>query len=275
MLVVLLLSCGDKSEPDSAAPADDSGEAEAITYVDCEEPLAGIGWGSSAPVETGWTDGMLDDIDTSELPAQIDLSEMLDLYKGAVSYALGEPVGDTLDRDAVAAQEPMGPVVLAALAAGQDDVLGIDFDLLRQGLWRYSTCSTGLPTTLEGFKAEVFDYPAAASDDVPSKAKCDTRRLYVDDEAGVYVAETVVVADDGSEEIRETEVILSKHRDDGQLTFVVYGPDGQITDRSSFPTVNGGEAVTAASPYVCMACHLDTDTWTYDVLFPSVGPCAR
>jgi hypothetical protein len=80
-------------------------------------------------------------------------------------------------------------------------------------------------------------------------------------------------------EVRETEILLTDNRSDGQIDFLVYGSDGVLTDRSQFPTIDGGTHLVTSSPYTCMTCHMNPsatdDTWAYDVLIPITGPCAR
>ena len=88
----------------------------------------------------------------------------------------------------------------------------------------------------------------------------------------MYVAETLA---DGI--VRETEIILSGRRRDGNLDFLVYNAEGKLSDRTRFPTIGAGSEVMAASPYVCTSCHINSDeeagyVW-YDLLFPQVGPC--
>jgi len=128
---------------------------------------------------------------------------------------------------------------------------------------------------MEGFQALYWDW----TDSEPTKiadsaAKCGDRWLYINVEEGIYVAESRT---DGP--VRETEILLSHGRSDGNLTFLVYDESGELTDRSQFPTVAGEEHVVAGSPYVCMTCHLNSsaseDTWGYDTLMPTTGPCAR
>jgi hypothetical protein len=159
-------------------------------------------------------------------------------------------------------------VVAASFALGER----LDFLFLRRGLARFYNCARGYPATLDEFKAMWGDHGAREGFVVElSAAKCGPRRLFEDEEAQVYVAETLV-----DDEVRETEIMLANNREDGQLDFVVYQPDGRRTDRSTFPTVGGSE-ITAAAPYVCLTCHVDPQTnpaaWTYDVLLPEAGVC--
>ena len=264
MTLGLLLACAG-TEPALDDAADDSAVDDGIERVSCDAPIEGEDWGSTGPAEAGWQEGSLDGIDTSGLADPIDLSALPDVYKAPLSYALRTPLGDELAH--ADAEGVMGEVVLAAFAEGEGEPFDIDFELFRQGFWRYYTCSTELPVTLDGLKTEYGDFSTWESQDVDSVAKCDTRRLYVSD--AMIVAETVL--DDGS--VRETEILFPDRTGDGAIDFAVYDGDGVLTDRSRFPTVNDGPAVLGASPYVCMTCHLSTETWTYEVLYPEVGPC--
>lgn len=63
------------------------------------------------------------------------------------------------------------------------------------------------------------------------------------------VAQTVGVRPDGSEYVRETEVIVRREADPN-VSFYIYGPEGTLSRKSEF--ING---VMADGPYVCMSCH--------------------
>ena len=107
--------------------------------------------------------------------------------------------------------------------------------------------------------------------EVDSIPKCERRNLYVADDLGIYVAQ---IEHDG--QVQETEILLTGHRPDGMLDFVVYGPDGVLTDRSPFPTLGNGPTVVATAPFTCMTCHVDYSgsVPTYDLLVPETGACA-
>ena len=273
-IIVALSACASQTldKGDVSVSPTDSGEMMA----DCDEVLGGVPWGEPS-VSDGNPDleSILAAIDFSTYPAQLEIGELAAIYRGGIAYALDIPpaeLGDTLDRDAVLASGPLGWVVLASL----DPDLATDFDYMRfrQGLFRYYTCSRAFPMTLNGFEA-VFGAIAVDYTDIASAAKCGTRRLRIDPEAGVYVAESLIEG-----EVRETEILIENNRRDGQLDFVVYGADGVLTDRSQFPTLGGGPHLVVSAPYVCMTCHLnssaDDDTWGYDTLYPTgTGPCAE
>ncbi len=112
-------------------------------------------------------------------------------------------------------------MVLGSLLAGQNDPSGLDFFFFRRGLYRYYACSTGLPTTLDGFLSQFEDNPERPGTLIDSVAKCGDRRVIVDLQADVYLAETLVEG-----EVRETEVLIGGRRSDGGLDFAFYGADG-------------------------------------------------
>jgi len=95
-----------------------------------------------------------------------------------------------------------------------------------------------------------------------SAPKNGPRRIHESATAGVYVAETLALG-----KVRETEVIFSKLRADGQLEFAANTDTGALTDRSTFATASA--SVTSAAPYTCMTCHLDVATGRFTRLFPT------
>jgi hypothetical protein len=127
--------------------------------------------------------------------------------------------------------------------------------------------------TIDGFKAHYIDYQSEDGSTIDSIAKCGDRRL-LEPGSGVYIAESIV---DGP--IRETEILLDGHREDGQLEFLVYDVDGMLTNRTQFPTVGNGPHIVTASPYSCMSCHFNSGasagTWGFDTIFPTSGPCSQ
>ncbi len=232
-------------------------------------------WGASPVVDHDPTiEARLDEVDYAALDEEIDISGLAAFYRGGIAFALEiEPaeLGASLSRDETLAQGHLGRVILASLAEQVPG--GMDYTLFRQGLQRYYTCSRGFPMTLEGF-AQVYGEIPEDYTDIDSMAKCNTRRLRLSPETGVYVAESLWEG-----EVRETEILLTDNRSDGQIDFLVYGSDGVLTDRSQFPTIGGGTHLVTSSPYTCMTCHMNPsatdDTWAYDVLIPITGPCAR
>ena len=270
--------------PDAAVPDQGTNDAqttpdmgaEQVELARCEDPLGGEPW-SNMPVEA--TPGIEMDlaaVDTTDLPDEIDISGMNGIFRGIIAYSLDvrpEALGPTLRKVDLVRGGPMGKVVAASLALGQGTAGGIDFLFLRRGLHRYYHCGRDFPKTLDGFKQAILNYDSVGSSTIDSIAKCGERRLIVDEDAGVYVAETLV---DGV--LRETEILLDGRRRDGNLDFLIYNAAGQLSDRTQFPTVGMGPHVYAASPYVCTTCHMNRDrtetTFGYDRLFPDVGPCA-
>ncbi len=271
---------GMRAPADSATAVDAASRPDSAVNVEvarCEEPLGGLPWTNMVVESTPGFEADLASVDVSDLPEEVDISAMNGLFRGLIAYALDvapEQLGGTLRTADLLAGGPLGRSVAASLALGAGSPVGIDFPFLRRGLHRYYHCGRGFPRTLDGFREAVFDFRPVESDDVDSLAKCGTRRLTTNDAEGVYVAETII---DG--EVRETEILLRGGRQDGNLDFLIYNAEGQLSDRSEFPTIGMGPHVLAASPYVCMTCHLNRerapDTFGYDLLFPDVGPCAR
>jgi hypothetical protein len=245
-------------------------------YAQCETPLGGEPWDLMvAESQPGFEEDMMA-ISLDDLPEVIDISNLIPLYRGILAYALDiapEGFGDTLQKSDLLNQGMLGRVVAVSLALGQEDIMGIDFIFLRRGLHRYYHCDRQFPLTLDDFRELVFDYQSEEAQNLESIAKCGTRRLIIDEDSGVYVAETYI---DGI--VRETEILLSGLRRDGNLDFLIYNIDGQLSDRTRFPTTDPGSEVLAASPYVCTSCHVNPDrtphTYGYELLFPEVGPCA-
>ena len=268
-----LLACpGPKDTPDTQDTA-----PQARFIQDCTTAVGGADWDDNGPFESiGGVEDDLAALDLASLPDSIDISEMLALYRGYIAYALDIPpadLGDSLEREDLLAKGDLGRGVAGALLQG-DAVTGIDFIFFRRAFHRYYTCSRGFPATLADFVLAYGEYSEWELTDVDSLAKCGTRRLRRDHEAGVYVAETIV-----GTEVRETEILLGDRREDGAFDFLVYDTDGQLSDRSRFPTLSNGPSLVAAAPYVCTSCHVDAEatptTWGFAVQTPAVGPCAR
>ena len=270
-LGLLSLTACNTSQEDSAA------DSQPIVIVnDCTSAVGGAPWDENQPFESiPGIETELSNLDLTTLPEEVDISTILPLYRGYLAYALqieAADLGDTLPRDETLAKGDLGAVVLGSLLLG-DDILGIDFSFFRRGFHRYYTCSRGFPATLGDFVAKYGDYEPWDYTDVDSIAKCDIRRLLPDLEQQVWVAQTLV---DG--QVRETEILLKGDRTDRAFDFLVYDEDGQLSDRSRFPTLNNGPSTVAATPYVCTTCHTDTEavesTWAFTVQRPAVGPCA-
>lgn len=256
-----------------------SGDAEVqVAFAQCNTPLGGESWENPDLTEAQPDfEAALMSVSIEGLPATIDISQLGSLYRGMLAYTLDIPadaLGNGIDTSDMLSRGMLGRVAAASLALGEADGSGLDLRFLRRGLHRYYHCDRNFPRTLEGFRAMYFDYPGTGSTDVESIAKCGVRRLYVEARSGAYVAESVQGG-----EVRETEILLTGLRQDGNLDFLVYDADGHLTDRTRFPRRRGGSHVMAASPYVCMACHTNLDrnqqTVRFDVLFPDVGPCPQ
>lgn len=277
LIMLLCLSCGETDEkttrPEEDTSATDSGQ-QVVPRADCDVPIDGVDWGSSPVLDHA--PGIAETIEAADLSVlddEIDISTLAAVYRGGIAYALEiapTELPSSLNKADVLAKGYLGQVVLASLS---QSVGNMDYTLFRQGLQRYYTCSKRFPLTLEDFEQVYGEIPEEYTL-IDSKAKCNPRRLRLSPETGVYAAESMA---DGT--LRETEILLTANRSDGQLDFVVYDADGMLTDRSQFPTLGGGPHLVAASPYVCMSCHLNADaapdTWGYDLLLPTTGPCAR
>ncbi len=273
--IVSLLVCGISvlhCSREQKSPQTDSG-SPAVVRAACEVPLEGVDWGSPPVSDLNpGIDAIIESVDYEAIEAELDISSLTAFNRGGIAFALEiEPsaLGDTLLKEDALARGHLGRVVLASLVAG--DETGMDYLLFRQGLQRYYTCSREFPMTLDGFERVYGPIPDEYTD-VDSVAKCATRRLRLSPSTGVYVAESLW---DG--EVRESEILLTDNRSDGQLDFLVYGADGVLTDRSQFPTLNGGPHLVTSSPYTCMTCHLNSSAsetaWGYDLLLPTTGPC--
>jgi hypothetical protein len=175
------------------------------------------------------------------------------LGRGLINYMLERDTTAPLSR--ADAQMDMGFAVLAAAAKGQGGK--IDFQFARRGLHYFYPCTRPLPASLDVLRNRYGDYTQWPNNLIRcAKPKNGPRRIYENEEKGVYIAETVVGAS-----VRETEVIFSKIRKDGQLDFAAYTQKGELSDRSTFATANGG-TITSASPYTCMSCHIREGRFT-------------
>jgi hypothetical protein len=279
LFAAALVACGSDPEGtpnptpvpnDAGVPAEDGGSlpdagTDAANY---EPPVA---CGTALPGETmraglveaepGYA-AALAMTDTSAVPDPFDYRGESALFRGVINYMLERAAGDSLTRASAMAAQGMGAAVLAAAAKGQGGRL--DFAFLRRGLHYHYPCSRPLPASLNALRTRYGIYENWTRLDIAcAKPKNGPRRIYENGDLGVYIAETLVA---GS--VRETEVIFSKTRNDGQLDFAVYTPEGDFTDRSTFATGNGG-AVTSASPYTCMSCHIEPGQGRFTVRFPT------
>ena len=203
----------------------------------------------------------LDALDPAAFPDEIDLKDEDEFTRGIVSYMLEGPWRDRRTKEALMAT-PLGHAVLASVVVGGNDGT-LDLDFLRQGLHTFYNCERGYPATLDGFVTRFGDYaqwPSHTVDD--SQPKAHPRRVFADPQGIVWVAETLV-----GERVRETEILVSGERADGSLDFVAYSEAGDLTNRSTFAMGPTGKT-TSSSPYTCMACHVNTRRYTYDVIVP-------
>ena len=220
---------GSHTDDPGSASGDDSG-LDDVERADCDVPLDGVDWGDNPVVDYDpEVEAKIDAVDFAAMDEEITIGGLAAFYRGGIAFALEiapDELGGTLNRDETLAKGHLGRVVLASLADGPGTM---DYTLYRQGLQRYYTCSKGYPMTLEVFERVYGEIPEDYTD-IDSKAKCATRRLRLSPETGVYVAESL---EEG--EVRETEILLTENRTDGQIDFVVYGADGVLTEQVSVP----------------------------------------
>lgn len=269
MLFVFLctIACS-TTKVDSAMPS--------VETSSCDVPLPVIDWSASG-MPTEGLEGIeeeLSALDLSSLEDPVDISTLMPMFRGIIAYALEIPPSElpnTLTHEQALQQGKLGEVVLGSLLLGQEDPTGIDFSFFRRGFHRYYTCSRAFPVSLTAFQEQFGAYDSSSGSIVDSIAKCGDRRL-IHPSSNVYVAESLV---DGN--VRETEILLTNNRSDGQLDFLVYDAQGQLTNRTQFPTLGNGPHVVTSAPYACMTCHMNpesaSNTWGYDVLMPDAGPC--
>lgn len=69
---------------------------------------------------------------------------------------------------------------------------------------------------------------------------------------------------------REAVFDMLNERTDGAMDFIVYGPYGWLTDRTTIDYNEGTEDdYVGASSAWCMNCHYDPDSLSYDVISPT------
>lgn len=132
------------------------------------------------------------------MPDPLDLTSQAAFSRSLASYMLGRRDVTTVSHADALARGGLRRSVLVAAARGAGGAL--DVRLLRQGLHYHYLCSRPLPRGLGELVARYGDYKTWPSFDIArSRAKNGPRRIYEDEAAGVYVAETI----EGGE-IRET-----------------------------------------------------------------------
>ena len=269
-----LAACSDTnpvSPRDLAAPAPDLAPAIPFDLGDvarpsCDQPLAGPELPAGSTESKPGFDELLAMTDVSQLPPRLDLGSSSDLTRSTIGYLLGQTyaqLGDALDRDAALAAGPLGKVVVGAFAAADPaGKKGADVSFLRRGLYRYYHCLRGYPLTLDGFRRVIWDYKTVPGRVITSVPKNGPRRLYESPELGVYVAETLI-----GDQVRETEIQVTRSRPDGSHDFLSYDDHGQQVRTSSFASGSGMRI--ASSPYTCMACHYDRVGKSFSAVVPN------
>ncbi len=269
-------------------PADANGEMGNDAGSDNQTPDGGDGGlptdgGFTVPIQCGMTlpgpelnaklpeakPGYFTELEALTLPDVLDVSkERAKFQLALVRYMLGDvgtqdqPDSGVWTRAQAESAGPLGKALLGA-AAKSTKSGEVDFTFLRRGLYAFYPCATQLPVTLAALKQKYGDFTTWSREDLAcGKAKDGPRRLWHNDELGVQVAETI----EGTE-VRETEVLFTKTRKDGQIEFAVYTREGDLTDRSTFPTV-GAATQTQPSPFHCMSCHYNTATQRFDDIRP-------
>ena len=269
-LLALFCACGD-GHPDSmpptrrgpSVPADAAARSPRLEPpVQCGSLLPGP---ALRPELTEAQPGYAQELaalDLRSVPDPLDYSKTSKLTIALVNYMLGRSAGTQVSHQDALRQGGLGQAVLAAAAKASGG--GLDFSFLRRGLYFFYPCSRPLPDSLLTLRQRYGDYRLWPSHEIAcARPKNGPRRIYEDHELGVYVAETLV---DGH--VRETEVLFSGLRDDGQLDFAAYTTAGELSDRSSF-AATGGKDTVGAAPYTCISCHLDGDRGTISRLSPS------
>jgi hypothetical protein len=214
-------------------------------------------------------DDALSALNLDTLPSELDLLPLNSLERALIAYMLEthpDDIGNILKKGFALEQGNMGHAVLGAFAmAASEGKEGLDFPFLRRGFHRYYQCARAFPLELTGFQSTVKQFADAPYFDLESTVKGGLRRIWDDSESKVYVAQTLT--DEGT--VRETEILVGGTRKDGMLDFLVYDADGFLMDRSAFQAASGDD-VTGASPYTCMACHFESGTFAYTVVFPDM-----
>jgi hypothetical protein len=259
----------DDPAPDLAAPADlgsaapdASGPVEPLPPVACGAVLPG------PPLKPDVTEAKpgyaeeLAALDLSKVPDPLDYSADTQLAITVINYMLGRSSGTSISHKEAMERGGMGRAILAAAAKGTGG--RVDFGWLRRGLHYFYPCDRPVPGTLAQLRSRYGDYRTWPVQEIPcARPKNGPRRLYEDGKLGVYIAETVV-----NGRVRETEVLFTSLRKDGQLDFAAYTDEGALSDRSTFATGGGGE-LTLAAPYTCVTCHIDTTKWSISNRMPA------
>jgi hypothetical protein len=262
---------GGEAGGESAGQGGEAGAGAGGAVLPEPEPLACGAALPGVPLASGLVEGAtgyagkLAALDLGAVPDPFDFSGESPIVVGIVRYMLGDLEATSVSRAEAEEKGGMALAVFAAAAATKDHGASgtVDVAFLRQGLHHFYPCTEQPPQSLALLKQLVGDYTKWDSEELECGAPKDgPRRIFQDAVQGVYVAETI---EDGA--VRETEVIFSNRRADGQLSFAVYTPEGELTNRSTFATA-GGDTIVLAAPFTCMSCHVDVDTERYDVKRP-------
>ena len=122
------------------------------------------------------------------------------------------------------------------------------------------------PESIEAFKQGYGNY--LEGDDwvrelhPVSMAKYGGRRIYRKKDGKVFVSETLL----DSCGVKETETMV--FREDGNLDFWSYSPDGKRVSYGYFPVEKGKDTIKS-DPDSCMGCHYTFDTREFTVAVPS------
>lgn len=214
-----------------------------------------------AEAQPGYAD-QLAKLDLSQLADPLDYSAEGKLTVTVINYMLGRSEGTSITHKEALQRGGLGRAVLFAAAKGSAG--RIDFTFLRRGLHYFYPCSRPVPADLAELRRRYGNYKTWPQQEIAcARPKNGPRRLYENTAAGVYVAETIV-----ADAVRETEVLFTALRQDGQLDFASYTDAGALSDRSMFAT-GGGGMTTLAAPYTCITCHVDTMLWRINRLMPT------
>ena len=276
VVVIGLVACGgsaalapavetppDTEVPDDPAPRDAGTRKDAAADAGppsfaCGEALPGPALKEDlTEAEPGFAEALAA-VDLAMIPDPLDYAAASSLTRSVMIWMLDRSDGTSVTH-AEALRHPMGRAVLASAATGR-----FDLAFLRRALYFYNACTRPVPRDLPALVARYGDYTTWPTFTLDcSKPKNGPRRIRENEEAGVFIAETLE-----GDHVRETEVVFDRLRTDGQLEFAVYLTDGLLTDRSTFAAGNGNSVVSAA-PYTCMTCHRDTTTGAFTRLFPT------
>ncbi len=195
----------------------------------------------------------------SHIPDPLDISSVQPFFKSLIQYMLHAPNQQRFSHEAILQHGATGEAVLNAFIDGY-----LNTDMLRRGFHYAYYCSQPIPGSLDELRATFGDYKDWDNELMDCGAPKDLpRHVYRNEDFSISVAETL----DLSGNVRETEIIFSTLRDDGQLDFAAYTENGELTDRSGFATF-GGQDIFSASPYTCLTCHIDRNSNRFDNIHP-------